>query len=330
METNSQPIPVTESGINKKSRIILIAIAVLIFGLLAGIFLVRQTQTPKKDAQEIPALSCPADGFRCTWVKEEGVTYECSIKELTEAGAVEVATPAVQTDPTTGKGLCTYSPQPQKTYTCTVRAIKSPGCEASDTGQMTCPITSPTITPTPTAPTMTPTPTPNPACYDTPCTGTNDTTSCASLPGLSCADTDDTSATNFRCVLNKDCKDAPVGDPKSCWCYAPTPTPSPTPTITPSPTPTVTPSPTLTPTPTRTPSGTPAPTSTPVPTKTVSNPTPTDIVVVNITSTPTSSVVQTTSVPTSVPTLPVAGGMPQLTAIFLFIGVIAIGVALAL
>lgn len=385
---------------SKRTTVILVAIAVLLIGLFAGLILVQQRQTPQKRADEV-GPSCPLDGFRCTWEKEDGVTYECIIHEVPANGdPLEVARPAVGEDPTTGHGLCTYTPEADKTYSCTVNAVRYPGCEASDTASTHCPVVPPTSTPTPS-----PSPTPHPQCYVTECDGTDDTTSCAALPNHSCFDTDPSeNGEDFRCILNEQCTDAPEGDPASCWCFEPTPTatPTPSPTSTPTPTPhpqcyettcdgpqdttscaglpnhscvdtdpssnaedfrcvlnercvdapegdpescwcfapTPTPSPTSTPGPTNTPppgatlTPTPSPTNTPPPGATLTpTPTPTDIVVVNVTNTPTptEAPVGGPADPTStpVPTLPVAG-IPQATYLILLVGMLVVAVGLAL
>lgn len=329
---------------DKKTKLILVAIAVLIVGLVAGLILVRQQQTPQKRASE-PGPSCPLDGFRCTWEKEEGVSYECIISEVVDGKTVEVARPDVKEDPETGKGLCTYTPEPNKQYGCTVNAILFDGCEASDTATGTCLQLTGTPTPSPTiTPTMTPTPTPHPKCYVTECDpDTANHCDTLGLPAHSCTDTDPTSGENFRCVLNEQCVDAPEGNPQACWCFAPTPTP----TLTPTATPTGTITPTRTPTPTNTPSGTPTvtPTRVPSPTDTPSGmptvtptrtPTPTTMTVVkSSTPTPTSTSTVVTqnnpTVPTStpVPTLPVAG-TPQVTYLILLVGMLVVVIGLAL
>lgn len=332
--------------IDRRTSVILIAITVLLIGLIAGLILVRQQQTPQKRAADA-GPSCPLDGFRCTWDKTEGAEYECIIHEVTESGPVEVARPTVQEDSATGKGLCTYTPEPNKTYSCTVNATLFPGCTATDTASTTCLAISPTpsLTPTPTE-TPTPTPTPHPGCYVTEC-DPEEANACDNLglPDHQCIDTDLTEdGTDYRCVLNELCTNPDPETPKACWCFAPTPTPTMTPTPTATATPTATPTGTLTPTltptgtltPTMTPTGTLTPTATPpagataTPTMT---PTPTDIVVVNVTNTPTPTgttvVAQAEPTSTPVPTLPVAG-LPQVTYLILLAGLLVIAVGLAL
>lgn len=321
--------PHMQEPISKRTTIILIAIAVLIIGLFAGIILVQQKQTPQKQASE-PGPSCPLDGFRCTWEKEEGVEYECIISEVTGETTKEVARPTVKEDQSTGKGLCTFTPEPNTEYNCTVKAVLFPGCEASDTASAGCTALTPTPTLTPTpSPTMTPTPTPNPQCYITTCDPkVANTCETLGLPKHTCTDTDpSTTATDYRCVLNEKCVNAPAETPELCWCYAPTPTPSPTPSPTPTKTPTATPTTRVT--------STPGPTSTPPPGATLTpttSPTPGDIIVVNPTSTPTQVIIaQSTPIPTStpVPTLPVAGNSTA-TYLILLVGAVVVAIGLAL
>ncbi|OGK52552.1 hypothetical protein A3B02_02080 [Candidatus Roizmanbacteria bacterium RIFCSPLOWO2_01_FULL_42_14] len=252
----------TKTRLDKRTAVILIAMLVLLIGLVVGLILVNQPQKPQKQAAA-PAPSCPMDGFLCTWDLEEGVTYTCAISEITATGKIEVARPQVKKDPASGKGLCTYSPQVNKRYECTVRAVKFAGCEASASAQSSCVSIPVTNTPVPTA-TTTPSATP--------------------------------SAT-----------------PRLTPTITPTPTPTPTPTVTI----------TLTPTPTKTPTPGPSATLTPTPKLT-------DIVVVNVTGTSAPTKAPAQASPTTIPTLPVSGGISQLTIAFLFIGVIAIGIAFAL
>lgn len=309
--------PHQQERITRRTAVILVAIAVLIIGLFAGIILVQQKQTPQKQASE-PGPSCPLDAYRCTWTKQEGVEYECIIKEVTGDTSIEVARPTVKTDDATGKGLCTYTPEPNKQYSCTVNAVLFPGCESSDTASAGCTVLTPTPTLSPTpSPTMTPTPTPNPQCYITKCDPTvANICDTQGLPKHSCTDTDPTSGKDYRCVLNEKCVNAPAENPSLCWCYAPTPTATPTPTHTPTPTP-------------RRITSTPGPTSTPSPTNTV--------VIVNVTSTPTPTplqqviIAESSPTPTStpVPTLPVAGNS-QATYLILLVGAVVVAIGLAL
>jgi hypothetical protein len=337
---NTQPAQNTgqvtgHEPMSKRTKLILFSILVLVIGLIAGIILVQQRQTPEKRASE-PGPSCPLDAFRCTWEKEEGVTYECIIHKVTTDGTVEVARPVVKEDPETGKGLCTYTPEPNTQYSCTVNATLFPGCESSDTATALCPVNTPTPTLTPTiTPTSTPTPTPNPKCYITECNpDVENDCETLGLPEHSCTDTNPSSSEeDFRCILNDKCVDAPEDNPEACWCFAPTPTATmtPTPTLTPTITPTSTPRPTGTITPPPGATNTPGPTNTPPPGATL---TPTDIVVVQVTSTPpptgtTTVITQNNPTSTPVPTLPVAG-VPQATYLILLVGMLVVIIGLAL
>lgn len=324
-----------------RTSIILVAIAVLLIGLFAGIFLVRQPQTIEDRADEV-GPTCPLDAFRCSWDTEADVTYECIINEVTEGGEIEVARPAITVDPETGRAICTYTPEANKTYSCTVNAVLFEGCESTDTAQATCLASTPTPTMTP-SPTLTPspTPTPHPACYITECDPeVENVCDGLGLPNHSCTDTNpDEAVDDFRCVLNDQCVNANPESPELCWCYAATPTPSPTETPTPTPTATPTPGPSNTPNPSATvtpiSSGTPTPgpSSTPNPSATTTmTPSPTDIVVVNSTSTPVPTdtlIAQGEPTSTPAPTLPVAG-LPQATYLIILVGMVVVAIGLAL
>lgn len=322
LNQNTQPAqsPMQKGSTSHRTTFILIGIAALLISLVVGVLLSRQQQPSENKASEI-GPTCPLEAFRCTWKKEAGVTYSCTILEVTTTGTVVVSNPTVKDGATADEALCAFTPQANKTYRCSIQGTLFEGCATTATGDMTCS----TLSPTPTAtPTPTPTPTPNPKCYITLC-NPQTVNHCATqgLTNHSCVDTDLTQAgTDYRCVSNPSCTTPTTADPAACWCAVPTPTVTPTPTPTPTATPTVTPTPTSV-------TGTPTPTTTNTPTAGVTTtPKPTDIVVVNntATSTPIPTVVVST---TPAPTLPVAG-LPQATYLIILAGIVVVALGLAL
>lgn len=280
-----------------------IYLAVLVLGLLTGLFLLRQPERDLTPGAEVGPV-CPPNGASCSWESSDtGVTFKVTI--------LDQSTGETLLETTTQDKLVTFTPLVGHAYKCSVVAV-DPECgagpEASTIGTCLAQVTE-TPTPTPTSPPLCeapsscrpsdecaadgghegpadagicpepgqvccvpgePTPTPTETPTPTPTTPPVCEQPATCRPSSECSAGGGTTGTgscdnpDHICCLPPEVTPTETPTPTSTSTPTPTPTNTPTPTATYTPTPTSTPVPSNTPTPTNTP--TPQATNTPGPT----------------------------------------------------------------